>query len=418
MRRLIFLSVLMMSIGLQCQEEVVQVSIAAAAGSKRAKTPLLLVAPGHDPLLDRLLAQLQKDLERSKECVVTIRYETTPITKGLLEKMFVEGFPFVGFLALAADKQALEGRLYASVDHDMLQGKKWAKRDSLAAWSAKISQDMWLQLMGNPGSFISKIAYIQKTKGRSRHPITSLCIIDWSTGNKEVIRTGNAIMIAPYFKPDGKLLFFSEFTNRNVRLMVTNMQGKSWCVVDGDGTCVGLSFLPNLEDVIYGRSGEIWQYHYDETKRQGVHSLLIKDQGECACPIQLRNGDIIYCASGRIWLWSVSTKKAQTISGSGYCTGPAYHEPTGRVVYSQRINRTMQIFIYDMKSQQRTQLTFDAGDKIDPTISPCGVYVAYCLSKGTESHIAVLNTIWRTTERISPAQEHCSCPSWSSSLAV
>lgn len=393
-------------------EDIVQLSIGTAS-HKREKTKLLLIVPSHDQLLDRLLGQLKKDLERSGECAVTLMYAPLLISKSTLQKYFNEGFPFVAFFTMTKNQQGVEGRLYASLDSDMLQGKKWGRRDSLAHWSAKIAEDIWRQLFGHPGSFHSKIAYIHKTKGRMR--TSTLCVQDWATGIKEAVRSGKAIMVAPYFKPDGKILFFSEFTDRNVRLMATDLQGKAWCVIDGDGTCVGISCLPARDEVLYGRSGNIWRYRYDQERRQGSHTLIIKDSSGCACINQLSNGDIIYCSSGKIW--RSAGGKIEQLIGGGYVTGPSCHEATGRIVYSQRVQGVMQLMLFDMSTGKKTQLTFDKGDKIDPCFSPCGAYIAYCLTEGTESKIMVYTTITGAKERLSQESDYCSCPAWSPVIA-
>jgi Tol biopolymer transport system component len=395
-------------------DEVINVNIAPAA-HERAKTKILLVITHDDPVLQKIVGQLKQDLERSGQATVTVRQGVMPLKTTEVETLYKEGFPFVLFLAFNNTAQTVEGRLYDALDRSMLQGKKWHKRDSIVVWSHKIAQDIWSHLMGDPGSFISSIAYIKKMR-RGSHWSTQLCVKPWASSEERVVRSGNKIMIAPCWKHDGKVLFFSEFTNRNVRLMATDLMRKTWVVVDGDGTNVGVSCIPQVDEAVYCHSGDIWSYRFDPIKKRGTHTLLIKDKGGCASPTQLGSGDIIYCAQGKIFLWSKAANKHQALT-EGYCTGPSCHEKMGIIVYSKRVGKHMQLFMYDMRTKRHTPLTSDAGDKIDPAISPCGGFIAYCLERGRMSEIMVLTRATGQVERLSSLGDFCSCPAWSPVLA-
>lgn len=402
----------MKTVGTDVVDQIIKVNIGLApTGRERAKTKILLVLTNVEPLLTQLVTQLKSDLERSGQAVAMVRYGALPNKITEVEALYKEGYPFVVFLALP-DQQIVEGRLYDALSQTMLQGKKWYKREPLTSWAHKIAQDIWQQLMGDLGSFNTSIAYIKKVKRGGSNWSSSICTMPWGSAEERVIRSGNRIMIAPCWKHDGSVLFFSEFTDRNVRLMATNLTKKAWVVVDGDGTSVGVSCIPQVEEVVYCHSGDIWSYRYDPVKKRGAHTLLIKNQGEGASPTQLKNGDIIYCAHGKICFWSKATGKSQVLT-EGYCTGPTVHEKSGVVVYSKRANRVMQLFAYDLRTKRHTQLTFDVGDKIDPSVSPCGAFVAYCCEKGRTSEIVVLTRATGTMERISKVGDFCSCPAWS-----
>jgi Tol biopolymer transport system component len=133
----------------------------------------------------------------------------------------------------------------------------------------------------------------------------------------------------------------------------------------------------------------------------------------CACPTLLTNGDVIYCAGGKIKQWCAQEGKSKALTEQGYCTGPAYHEETQQVVFSQKVGKRMQLFVLHVRSGKSQQLTFDDGDKIDPSWSPCGTYIVYCLKKDKTSEIVVFNTVTKRHERITASGDYCSCPSWS-----
>lgn len=378
-----------------------------------AQTQIALVMTSKDDLLHEIAQVVRNDLAYSGQCSVVLQDAPLPTTKQELETYYAAGYQFVIFLSLSDDRTTITGRLYDALDTSMMQGKKWQRRNTIALWAHKIAQDIWEQLLGNSGSFLSKIAYVKKTKGKLGKPATQLCIRSWDGKDEAVVLQSNSILVAPSWKCDGELIFCSQFTNRNVRLIATDLQGASWVVLSRDGTTAGASSAVGCSDVIYCHSGEIWKCSYHASTKKSKHTLITREGNMCACPTLLASGDIIYCAGGRIKRWHTKEGISSNITEQGYCTGPAYHAPTQRVVFSQKIGKTMQLSLVDVRTGVVQQLTSGEGDKIDPSWSPCGAYIAYCLKKGKASEIVVLNAITHTQERISLPGEYCSCPAWS-----
>lgn len=377
------------------------------------KTRLALVMATRDGLFDEIAHTLKTDLQESGQCEAVLMRGQLPKTKQDLATYQATGYQFVLFLSMSDDHQAITGRLYDVLDGSMLQGKKWNRRESKELWADKIAQDVWFSLMGNYGSFSSKIAYIKKTKGGLGKRITQLCLVDWNGQGETIVVSSPTILVAPSWKHDGEIIFCSQFTDRNVRLMATDLAGKAWVVFDRDGTSMGASSLSGSADVVYCHSGEIWKCSYDMQHKKTKHTLLVRDGNMCACPTLVQGGDLIYCAAGKIKRWHARTGAATSLIDCGYCTGPAYHAPSQRIAYSQKVGKTMQLCIYDLRTKTVRQMTFDAGDKIDPSWSPCGTYLVYCCTKGKTSEIMVLNTLMGTQRLISVPGQSCSCPAWS-----
>lgn len=378
-----------------------------------SKTNVALVLTTKHDLLDEIVHVVQRDLAQSGQCIVALQHAPLPHTKQELETYYAAGYQFVVFLGMSDDGATIIGRLYDALDTSMMQGKKWQRREPLSLWAHKISQDLWEQLMGNPGSFASHIVYVKRIKGKTGKQATQLCLTHWDGSNEKVLARSGSILVAPSWKSDGDVIFCSQFTNRNVRLIATDIAGKSWIVLDRDGTTMGASSLAGCPDVVYCHSGEIWKCSYDPRTKRSTHTLVVRDGTMCASPTLLAGGDIIYCAGGRIKHWRAKEGKSSLITEQGYCVGPAYHGPTNRVVYSQKVGKTMQLCIKDLRTGVTRQVTSGEGDKIDASWSPCGTYLVYCLAQGKISEIFLLNTIASEQRRISAAGDYCSCPAWS-----
>ncbi len=393
--------------------EPIQVQIRHAKHTRAPKTKVLFqVAPGSS--CGQLLELVQSDLTVSGQCEVTIDTGSCPTTVAGI-KAFANSYPFVLFASTNSGPSVLEGRLYEAVDATMLCGKKWQARALQWQWAHKIAQDLWQDLMGTRGSFLSRIAYIKRERKFGSRWGSNLWVTDWLGHDPVMVTHGRRMVVAPCWskQQQGMILFYSEFTRRNVRLLATDVQGKIWPVIDSDGTNYGVSCRHDGQEVVYCHSGQIWKSFYDSSQKKSTHKLLVEDGGTCASPSLMASGDVLYCAGGKLKVWRAALAKSEAVGCQGFCTGPSWHEGRGQIVYAKRVGGNMQLWVYDMKRGTDEQLTSGPGDKIDPSWSPCGSFVVYCLDKGKESEIMILHAGTKFTRRISPEGEYCSCPAWS-----
>lgn len=298
----------------------------------------------------------------------------------------------------------------------MIKGKKWTRNDvSLITWALSICGDIWQELTGTPGSFTTRIAYIKKTTDQVHRKTTSVCTVNFDGSEESTLLKTSRILIAPTWNTHSAypIVFYSEFTNKNVRIMGTNTDGYKWPVIDIEGTNLSAACSPNTKEVLYCRSGDIWQGCYNSAQRKTVHTLMIHHNSSSASPAYLSNGDILYCNAGTIKQWNIATQKSFVVIKDGYCVAPNYHAASNMIVYSKRVKGCMQLCTFDLVTQTQKQLTVDAHDKTDPSWSPCGMYIAYCLDKGNTNEIHAINILNKKRFRLSPAGNNCICPAWS-----
>lgn len=402
-------------------------SLTIALTSKNAKAqnssriPLFIArAPGleeHNSHVKRMVARLKKYLESSKQFVVTERVQALPKAKQQISALFPR-YTCAFFVEYKPETKSYQWRLYDTSQATLIKGKKYLSPAAPMApeeWARVCAHDMWYELLHEVSPFMTRLCYIRKkyTNIRSPRIATQLCISDIDGAHERVMLSNSCINIAPYWSPYSDFIFYSEFTQTNVRLMALDMQGTRRVVLDLDGTIAGISSSPSGHQIVYGRSGGIWRYEYDPIKRAGQHTLVIKEKDACACPTLLANGDIIYCCQGKIKRYTKATGTRLIIIDDGYCVGPAYHENKGIIVFSQRIDGQMQLVLYSVATAQKEQLTFDQGDKIDPCWSPCGNFIAFCKEHKGKSRIYTIDIRNRSCQAITPEQDTCCYPSWS-----
>lgn len=384
--------------------------------TKRMKLFMGVLKNGNQDLA-RMLPFLQADLELSKQFKLTVEeQDALPKTKHEITDLYNKGYVLAFFINSTQDGKAFEWRLYNTTQAYMEKGKRCAKLGTNPAdWGHTLAHDMWLELMGSPGSFFTRLCYIKKVPDVRYKSVSQLCLCDIVGGNEHVLQASSRITIAPYWSltRDNPYLVYSEFTDANVRLVSIDLHGNRRIVLDFDGTTAGVSFQPEGGDIIYGRSGGIWRYAYDPALERGTHTLLIKEDGACASPSLLSNGDIIYCSQGKIKYYNSKACTREILVGDGYNVGPALHEKSNKVVYSRRIKGDMQLFVYNLKTKSNEQLTFDQGDKTDPCWSPCGTWAAFCTERKGKSRIAIFNVKTHHAAFITSAHDHCRYPAWS-----
>ena len=399
---------------------------------------------------DRKSAACQETIAYFKHCCEwSGRFELTiewlkkvPKKKRSVQQLFDQEYDCAVFITYNGPDHDVEWRLYDTAQGEMLQGKKifapvqvsvdtkvQARLDQARlVMACRLAAQILQELTAEPQPFMSKIVY-RKKAGKLAGGSCSLVVTDFDGKNSQtVLQSRQRILVSPRWTSDAEhpLLVFSEFTPNNVRLKMCDLLGRSAVVFDAEGTTVGVSYAPNSKDVIYCRSGDIWGYQYDVQHKKAVHSRIVYDGKTCSHPTLLANGDIIYCSQGSIKRYDAVTKKQQALTAAGYCVAPAYSAVSNKIVYAKRLNGQMQLCVYDLQAQKHEQLTTVSSkpgdkdyrsDKTDPFWAPDGVHVVFCWERNEKSRIAILDTVTKEYQFITPENEHCSYPAWSGNFS-
>lgn len=386
------------------------------------KVQVCIVLHGNSPLLQPLAECIRGDLEKTDQIQVKIIEGEAPKRTEDIAQQLEKGYPFAWYLSMHDDEAEVHSRLYNTLDVAMVQGKKWKKRDDIPLWAHHMAHAAWKEIMGTESSFLSSIVYVTKDYNRAKKVKSQLVVTAWDGTSPRVMITRPTHVLAPCWliaekideKAEDAMVIFSEFTPVNVRLMKVKASGHGVAevVFNQQGTTVGVS-PHSSETIVYCRSGVIWRCTYDPESHTSTHTPVIREKEPCACPIALHNGDIIYCSQGKIKRWHGADGTKEVICKDGFCTSPAFHEERNILIFSRRVKGHFQLICKDLNTGLERQITQGTGNKIDPSISPCGFFVAYTLEQGKKSRICILNVLNNVSQEISPASDYCMCPSWS-----
>ncbi len=396
--------------------------------NKQAMPLLLGVMPGNDKQLMFIAKLLAQNLERSGQFKVDVKGFKIPTKQSELDRLFDKKYPLEIFIEHDDKGQALKWRLYDVPDKKLIRGMKYTKQGKHAhGYADNIADDLWPILTSESSSFSTKLAYVKRRAPKGRRQQSIVCISNSDGSHEQVIIPKLGTYVSLYWHDDtaNPCLFCSEFTRYNVRFASTNLQGRKSTVLNLKGTCVGISVSHDNNKAVYCRSGTIWLYTFDPKTKKGIHRVLISNEGKNVSPTLLASGDVIFCSDAaslrkgttsrgpRIYRYNAKDRTMTLLTKEGYCVGPSYCVLNSKIAYSKRINGVMQLCVYDTKRKRETQLTFDPGNKIDCSWSPCGRYIVFCYQRNRSSRIVVIHVAMRHRTYITPAHEFCTCPGWS-----
>lgn len=388
------------------------------------RVPLLLGVMGKQGALFDVAEGIKKDLEFFGQFSVEIERLLAVRTKHEMQEWHEQGYQFALFMSQNFDG-AIEWRVYDTQQALMLKGKKYIPQGSSEHfWAHTIADEVVNVLTGMPGFFSTKIAYCKDVKvGKKKYK--HVCVASFDGSNENVLVTTPTINIAPRWNRDyaNPLLFYSESTNSNIRLMTVNMNGQRRIASNFDGLNMLPSFTKDGKKVVYciSRGGGSCQIYFYE---KGKFKRLTKNNGNNVSPAFSDEGDKVFLCSDfetghpQIYAYDVKTEDLERITASGYCTSPSYCSRTGKVAYSKMVSGLMQLFVYDTQSKTHTQLTSDTGNKDECSWSPCGNYLLYSVEKGRSGRLAMLNVNSLHQRFITSEHEHCSYPNWSPAYTV
>lgn len=400
-----------------CTPEIA-VSVSA---QKNERLPVVLVLPTGKQTLQKISEYIKKALEFKGQLAVTIETLGHALTREYVVQKQKEGFVHV--ISIQEGDNCFEWRGYdVSLPQTIhTHGKRVAKRGTvLRAWAYALADSLHEALTNEPAFFSTKLAYVKKKPLKNGLHYNHIFIADYDGSNEEVLVETPTINIGPRWNNDSlrPLIFYSENTNANMRLMVSDMKKKKIVASNFDGLNMLPTFSPDGKSVIFCATrgtGSCQLYHWSNK----VLKKLTNNEANNFSPHFGPEGTIVYFSadgdskSPQIYSLHLGSGDIEKITPEGYCTSPAYCSFNKKLAYIKQVNGIMQLFTYDIQKKQHQQLTTDKAQKEECGWSPCGTYILCGVDNGITSRIALFNTISKDYTYLTNAKDHCSYPTWS-----
>lgn len=411
---------------------------AEVVSRKHEPVKCLTLVIGSHPILKHTAHIIQQDLEFSDQIAMTLNHASQELATNLLTKLPEQGYALCLYLEEVASKKTNTKEVALNVvlkdptsGNECFRKPFTCKEVSQILDAHRISNELIPVLTGEASPALSSLAYCKQLS--SNHKV--VCISDYLCKAERTVVQAHTINVAPCWHSQAPVLFYSQFTRTNSRLMSYDLRNKFHNIVCSyDGLNMQPTFSGNGTQAVLclSEKGNSELYFYDQTatkKSKKRHfEQLTHNNGNNTSPSMLANGNVVFCSDyqtglPQIYLFDMKHKKTERLTnGKGYCASPTYCAKTDSIVYTRYAKGVFQLFSMKLNDpkHKELQITATKGDKIEPTISECGRYVAFTYAdRNTKTEkitnqIAVINRTSGKMRVLTSGKEHKSFPSWTS----
>ncbi len=383
-----------------------------------AQSVLLWCIQENDEYMPQLVEAMERALSFTKQCYIQVEHHTTIPSKEDLKALKRDKKAQL-VITIAPFSKGYEWRLYDTIAPTLHAARRYEKRgDLVRGWAYNICDDVWDIMMHSKGFFSTKIAYAQKVPDKR---IKHIYVADFDGSYPQKVVDTSTINVAPRWHYDRKhpMLFYSDFTAQNIRLMVMGMDGVSKIASNFDGVNMIPAFSGDGSKMAYcsSRGDGYCQIYYCE---KNEIKNITNNTGNNVSPSMTSDGSkIFYCSdvlkkSPELFCYNFKTGSTERLTSGAHCETPRYSPACHKVAYVRSVKGIMQLFVFDLVDRSHTQLTFAGKHKQECCWSPCGNWLIFSEGDlGKESRIALLNLHDKTQRMLTPAGHDCTFPDWS-----
>ena len=418
---------------LQLPDIAESVQVQTQGNQENEKIKVLALCVGKSKFLARIAKIVREDFELSDQLAVELKKTSKHLSSEVRKKLFEQGTSLCLYLEPIKEKRDKFVTLQTTIkdlDSDEVVFEKTydCNKDSWVLDAHTLAHDMIPALTTQQIPVLSTLAYCKQLT--NKHKV--ICISDYACNVEKTVVGAQTINIAPSWHSQAPMLFYSQFTKVNSRLMSYDLNARQHKVVCSyDGITMQPSFSNDGSQAVLclSGSGNAQLYLYDQRLcnklQKRVFKQLTHNAGNNFSPCMLPDGNVIYCSdaltgSPQVMYLDMKTGKHRCLTdGKGLCSSPSYCQKNNSIVYARRVGKTFQLCMINLSDPARkeVQITSDSTDKVEPSWSECGRYIVFAQQKREglhilESQIALYNRASGKIKTLTFGKEHKSFPRW------
>jgi TolB protein len=390
-------------------------------GAGANRIPLAIADFGGEPGVSRALTSVVRgDLERSGlfKMVDTSGAVLTETTAPVFGDWKARGADALaaGSIGAAGDgRQEARFRLYDINKQGMLGGSAFVtSTPMLRAAGHRIADVIYEKLIGEPGIFSTRIAYVVKASS-SRY---ELHIADADGQNAQAALISKEPIISPTWSPDGGRLAYVSFENKKPMIFVHSLAtGRRVVVANFKGSNSAPGWSPDGRKlaVVLSKEGgsQIFTVNADGS---GVQRLA-SSGGIDTEPNFSPDGQFIYFTSDRggsaqIYRIGANGGDAQRVTFEGSYNVTPRLSPDGKsMAFISRRDGGFRLSVMDLASKQ-VQILTDSHKDESPTFAPNGRMILIATEMGGRGVLSAVSIDGRVKQRLSISAGDVREPAW------
>lgn len=285
--------------------------------------------------------------------------------------------------------------------------------NQLRATAHKIADVIYQKLTGEAGIFASRIAYINKSKGRY-----ALQVADADGENPQTMLSSNEPIISPAWSPDGSKIAYVSFEKKKPIIYVQSlMTGQRLTLANFKGNNSAPAWSPDgrkLAIVLtYGANSQVYTINADGT---GLKQLT-KSSAIDTEPTWSPDAKWVYFSSdrgGKPQIYKVSSigGEAQRVTFEGaYNLSPRFSPDGKSLAMIRNDGGKFRVALQDLSSGQVQLLSEGAQDE-SPSFAPNGRVILYATRIGGRGALAAVSSDGRVKQRLSESGGDVREPAW------